>query len=135
MEPKQDVPFDKMDTYEFFNVVNVLESKIQQMEIQRSKDSDALYNHVCILRDRYKCTEDRYYYLEKSFNSKFKGLESKCDKLIVSLVKKVNTKDTYIIKNKFEFISTIDNLKHQIKILHYICYTQLFFVFVIFLLK
>ena len=131
MEPKEDT----LPTCEFFNAINGLESKIQQMEMQRSKDSDALYNHVCILRSNYKCVEDRHYYIEKSFTHKLKTLESKCDKLILSFVKKINTKDSYFIKNKFEFISTVDNLKHQIKILHYICYIQLFFVFVTFLLK
>ena len=112
MESQKDVRLN------FFNVLNNLESALQKSDIQHSKEINTLSDQISKFRYNCKCVEDLVEYIEKSFNHKSRTLESKCDKLIFSQNKKINTNLQQIVKNKLETASLkfeLMNIKNKIE--------------------
>jgi len=104
---------------DFFDVVNNIESKLQQIE----NKNISLADDIAKFRYNCKCIEDIMEYLEKSFNHKLKTLESKCDKLIdihnKKIIIKTNEINETIVKNKLELIIFKNDLNSEIKMCHY----------------
>lgn len=105
-------------TIEFFDALNNLESVLQKSDIQHSKEISNLSDQISKFRYNCKCVEDLVEYIEKSFNHKYRTLESKFDKLIVNQNKKNKFNYEQIVKNKLETASLkfeLMNIKNKIE--------------------
>ena len=90
---------------DFFDALNNLESALQKSDINHSKEISELSDQISKFRYNCKCVEDLVDYIEKSFNHKYRTLESKFDKLILAQTKKNKINYEQIVKNKLELTS------------------------------